>query len=36
MTPWPLADAVTDIGPTDEIGRVFAGFKKYLYEPAVA
>jgi type I restriction enzyme R subunit len=32
-----IADAVTDLGKPDEIGRVFSGFQKYLYqEPAVA
>ena len=28
-----IADAVTDLGPPAEIGKVFAGFQKYLYEP---
>jgi type I restriction enzyme R subunit len=27
-----IADAVTDLGRPDEIGRVFAGFQKYLYQ----
>jgi type I restriction enzyme R subunit len=31
-----IADAVTDLGRPDEIGRVFSGFQKYLYEQAVA
>jgi len=26
-----IADAVADLGKPDEIGRVFAGFQKYLY-----
>ena len=26
-----IADAVADLGPPEEIGRVFAGFQKYLY-----
>ena len=29
-----LADAVADLGKPDEIGRVFAGFQKYLYQVA--
>lgn len=29
-----IADAVTDLGKPDEIGRVFAGFQKYLYQVA--
>ncbi len=31
-----LADAVADLGAPEEIGRVFAGFQKFLYEPRVA
>jgi type I restriction enzyme R subunit len=32
-----LADALADLGRPEDIGRVFAGFQKYLYqEPAVA
>ena len=27
-----IADAVTDLGKPDEIGRVFSGFQKYLYQ----
>jgi type I restriction enzyme, R subunit len=27
-----IADAVSDLGKPEEIGRVFAGFQKYLYE----
>jgi type I restriction enzyme R subunit len=26
-----IADAVSDLGKPDEIGKVFAGFQKYLY-----
>jgi type I restriction enzyme R subunit len=26
-----IQDAVTDLGQPEEIGRVFAGFQKYLY-----
>ena len=29
-----MADAVTDLGKPEEIGRVFAGFQKYLYQPS--
>jgi type I restriction enzyme, R subunit len=29
-----LADAVADLGQPEEIGRVFAGFQKFLYEEA--
>jgi type I restriction enzyme R subunit len=29
-----IADAVADLGVPEEIGRVFAGFQKYLYQPA--
>lgn len=28
-----IADAVADLGEPGEIGKVFAGFQKYLYEP---
>ena len=28
-----IADAVTDLGRPEEIGNVFAGFQKYLYQP---
>ena len=28
-----IADAVADLGKPDEIGTVFAGFQKYLYQP---
>ncbi len=32
-----IADAVADLGSPEEIGRVFAGFQKYLYQqPVVA
>ena len=27
-----IADAVADLGKPEEIGRVFAGFQKYLYQ----
>ena len=27
-----IADAVADLGRSEEIGRVFAGFQKYLYQ----
>lgn len=26
------ADAVADLGKPDEIGRLFSGFQKYLYQ----
>ena len=29
-----IADAVADLGQPEEIGRVFAGFQKFLYQPA--
>jgi len=28
-----IADAVADLGRPEEIGQVFAGFQKYLYQP---
>ncbi len=28
-----IADAVADLGRPEEIGKVFAGFQKYLYQP---
>jgi type I restriction enzyme R subunit len=28
-----IQDAVADLGQPDEIGKVFSGFQKYLYEP---
>jgi type I restriction enzyme, R subunit len=31
-----IADAVADLGKPEEIGRVFAGFQKYLYAQAIA
>jgi len=31
-----IADAVADLGRPDDIGRVFAGFQKYLYQPPAA
>lgn len=30
-----IADAVADLGRPEEIGRVFAGFQKYLYQPRI-
>ena len=30
-----IADAVADLGRPEEIGKVFAGFQKYLYQPRV-
>ena len=29
-----IADAMADLGRPEEIGRVFAGFQKYLYQQA--
>ncbi|MDP2266956.1 MAG: type I restriction-modification enzyme R subunit C-terminal domain-containing protein [Thiobacillus sp.] len=29
-----IADAVADLGRPDEIGKVFSGFQKYLYQAA--
>jgi type I restriction enzyme R subunit len=31
-----LLDAIADLGEPDLIGRIFAGFQKYLYQPQVA
>jgi type I restriction enzyme R subunit len=31
-----IADAVDDLGRPEEIGRVFAGFQQYLYQPVPA
>jgi len=31
-----IADAVADLGKPEEIGRVFAGFQKYLYRREIA
>jgi type I restriction enzyme R subunit len=31
-----IADAVADLGRPDEIGNIFAGFQKYLYQPVAA
>ena len=31
-----IADAVADLGRPDEIGRVFSGFQKYLYQQVAA
>jgi type I restriction enzyme R subunit len=30
-----IADAVADLGQPEEIGKVFVGFQKYLYEPQI-
>jgi len=30
-----ISDALADLGRAEEIGQVFAGFQKYLYEPQV-
>lgn len=30
-----IADAVADLGKPEEIGRVFSGFQKYLYQQSV-
>ncbi len=30
-----IADAVADLGQPEEIGQVFVGFQKYLYQPAM-
>jgi type I restriction enzyme, R subunit len=29
-----IADAIADLGKPEEIGKIFAGFQKYLYEVA--
>ena len=31
-----IADAVADLGRPDEIGKVFSGFQKYLYQQTAA
>ena len=31
-----IADAVADLGRPDEIGKVFSGFQKYLYQQRLA
>ena len=31
-----IADAVADLGRPDEIGQIFSGFQKYLYQPQAA
>jgi type I restriction enzyme R subunit len=31
-----IADAVADLGKPKEIGNVFSGFQKYLYQQQVA
>jgi type I restriction enzyme R subunit len=30
-----IADAVADLGQPEEIGKVFTGFQKYLYQPQI-
>lgn len=30
-----IADAVADLGKPEDIGKVFAGFQKYLYQPSM-
>lgn len=30
-----IADAVADLGRPEEIGRIFAGFQRYLYQPTM-
>jgi type I restriction enzyme R subunit len=30
-----IADAISDLGPANEIGRMFSGFQKHLYERAM-
>jgi len=32
----PIADALADLGRAEEIGRVFTGFQKYLYQQLAA
>jgi type I restriction enzyme R subunit len=29
-----IVDAIADLGKPEEIGRVFSGFQKYLYQEA--
>ena len=31
-----MADAIADLGKPGEIGKVFSGFQKYLYQPQIA
>jgi type I restriction enzyme R subunit len=31
-----ISDALADLGTADAIGRIFAGFQKYLYQPQLA
>jgi len=31
-----LQDALDDLGRPEDIGRIFAGFQRYLYQIAVA
>jgi len=30
-----IADAVADLGKPEEIGKIFVGFQKYLYQPQI-
>ena len=30
-----IADAISDLGHPENIGKVFAGFQKYLYQPQI-
>ena len=31
-----IADALADLGGPEEVGQMFAGFQRYLYEPSAA
>jgi type I restriction enzyme R subunit len=31
-----IADAVADLGRPEEIGKIFSGFQKYLYQQQIA
>jgi type I restriction enzyme, R subunit len=31
-----IADAIADLGNPEEIGKAFAGFQRYLYQPQTA
>jgi type I restriction enzyme R subunit len=31
-----MADAIADLGKSEEIGQVFVSFQKYLYQPETA
>ena len=30
-----IVDAVADLGKPEQIGQVFSGFQKYLYQPSI-